>query len=977
MKRQFSKLYRRIYLHKVHHRIIILLLLAFLGLISVFGTQNLLLKKAIATNPTTPLICSSTQNLNLEQLSGQGKASYERGRFDEAIDCWQKAVAGYSQIKNETEIINNKINLAQAEQALGLFPRACNTLIQIYGEEDCTKLLQDEKKRIEEEENNTQDEKEKQEKDKPNKFSDILRERADSSAKITGLRSLGNVLRGLGELDLSHQVLLLSLEKAQPQEKAAILLDLGNTRRTLSNKEQDFYNRTQERQNLICAIVYAYNANEDAYYKAEASTNSISNSESFVKLQAQLNRLSLLLDLKDWRNKIKEQTNKKNDVFDRLFAQRNEAALKIIARNFWNKVKLCDSTDFQNTKDPSAKEIRDWFNQQLSKENPLFQPLQMNNLQQQIEQLPLGHAALYTRLNFAKNLMRINELFGVNNNVEAFLNRTIDIIEKAKKDNGYSDIRVESYALGYLGKLYQDKKDLESAETKTRRALLLAQSIPAEDIMYQWQWQLGRIYKCKLPPRSQVQTKGMQDNLKQLNDARSIYEGTFKTLQSLRRELATGNPDAQFYFQDDIESIYREYVDLLLWDETPSTNLLSKAREVISSLQAVELENFLRQACPEYNVQQIDQIVDDDKQAKRTAFLSPIVLKDRIEVILKLPTYSTQKNSQDTELKHYRTLISQTEVEQQIRQLQRDLEEEYTFDAVTKEANNVYKWLLKDAEQFLQSKGNDKINTLVFALDTTLRNIPLAALVYNVTPEGKPEYLIEKYAIALVPRLEIPTVEPLQSKELKILAAGLSEPKSTRYQREFPKLRFVEKELDVIEEASRSRASVSKLPNDKFNTKEFQRKLNSSVFPIVHLATHGEFSSSPENTFILASDKKIVVNEVGDVFRTQAQNQPEPIELLVLSACETAAGDKRATLGISGVAVRAGARSAIASLWTLDDEVSVEFAKEFYNQLMNPNLTKSQALKEAQIKLMKDLKYERRYEHPRYWAPYILLGNWL
>ncbi|MEH2456808.1 hypothetical protein [Nostoc sp.] len=102
------------------------LLLAFVGLILAFGIHIFLTERAIAIQvPATQLICASTANLSPEQLSAEGRVSYDQGRFDAAIDCWQKATITYRQAGNETERINNQINLAQAEQALGLYPRAC------------------------------------------------------------------------------------------------------------------------------------------------------------------------------------------------------------------------------------------------------------------------------------------------------------------------------------------------------------------------------------------------------------------------------------------------------------------------------------------------------------------------------------------------------------------------------------------------------------------------------------------------------------------------------------------------------------------------------------------------------------------------------------------------------------------------------------------------------------------------------------
>jgi CHAT domain-containing protein len=99
----------------------------------------------------------------------------------------------------------------------------------------------------------------------------------------------------------------------------------------------------------------------------------------------------------------------------------------------------------------------------------------------------------------------------------------------------------------------------------------------------------------------------------------------------------------------------------------------------------------------------------------------------------------------------------------------------------------------------------------------------------------------------------------------------------------------------------------------------------------------------------------------------------QPIELLTLSACQTATGDDRAALGLAGIAVKAGARSALATLWFINDQASAVLVSEFYTQLQDPSLSKVKALQQAQLKLLED----RRYRHPIYWSPFLLIGNWL
>ena len=122
------------------------------------------------------------------------------------------------------------------------------------------------------------------------------------------------------------------------------------------------------------------------------------------------------------------------------------------------------------------------------------------------------------------------------------------------------------------------------------------------------------------------------------------------------------------------------------------------------------------------------------------------------------------------------------------------------------------------------------------------------------------------------------------------------------------------------------------------------------------------------------------MQDLENLFQIKLANQSIPIELLVLSACQTAKGDERAILGMAGVAVKAGARSTLATLWPVFDESTAEFMFLFYQQLIQnqaQNMTKAEALRQAQLKLWAQKKPGKRWNHPYYWAPFILLGNWL
>lgn len=249
----------------------------------------------------------------------------------------------------------------------------------------------------------------------------------------------------------------------------------------------------------------------------------------------------------------------------------------------------------------------------------------------------------------------------------------------------------------------------------------------------------------------------------------------------------------------------------------------------------------------------------------------------------------------------------------------------------------------------------------MFVLDGSLRNIPMAALY-----DGE-QYLIEKYAVALTPGLRLLPPKPLEREQMKALTAGLTEARQG-----FAALSHVALELNQI----KSEVPSTVLLNQQFTTKAFEQKINSRPFPIVHLATHGQFSSQADKTFILTWDNRINLNQLSNLLQTRETKDisiNSTLELLVLSACETAEGDKRAALGLAGVAVRAGTRSTLASLWSLDDQSSAVLMGRFYQELNRPQINKAEALRLAQIALLQN----PLYSHPRYWSPYVLVGNWL
>jgi len=333
-----------------------------------------------------------------------------------------------------------------------------------------------------------------------------------------------------------------------------------------------------------------------------------------------------------------------------------------------------------------------------------------------------------------------------------------------------------------------------------------------------------------------------------------------------------------------------------------------------------------------------------DHLATNTAALYPVILPDRLELLVSLPS-GMKKTS---------VALSQAELTAQIRILRLSLEKRTTREYLP-HAQTLYKTLILPIEAWLKAES---IDTLVFIPDGPLRTIPLSAL------HDGTQFLIEKYAIATSPGLTLTDPQSIPRKNAQVLLSGLSESVQN-----FPALPFVNEELQHVADLYKGHTI---LKNKTFRVNNLRTELADILFRVVHIASHGQFSADNSETFLLAYDDKISMNTLEDLLGL-SRYRDSPIELLTLSACQTAAGDDRAALGLAGVAIKAGARSALASLWFINDRASSVLVTEFYRQLQNPKLSKAKALQQAQQFLLK----HRRYRHPSLWAPFLLIGNWL
>ncbi|MBE9124809.1 MULTISPECIES: CHAT domain-containing protein [unclassified Coleofasciculus] len=287
----------------------------------------------------------------------------------------------------------------------------------------------------------------------------------------------------------------------------------------------------------------------------------------------------------------------------------------------------------------------------------------------------------------------------------------------------------------------------------------------------------------------------------------------------------------------------------------------------------------------------------------------------------------------------------------------------------------LYQWILAPLEEYLQAQ---EIDNLTFIMDAGLRSLPMAAL-----HDGN-GFIVERYSVGFMPSLSLTDTRYVDIRDVQILAMGAST------FTELNPLPAVPLELGAIAGPLwQGKAFL----NEEFTLENIQKVRSSQPFGIVHLATHGEFKpGNPSNSFIQLWNKKLGLDQL----RQLGLNNP-PTELLVLSACRTALGDREAELGFAGLAIEAGVKSALGSLWYVSDAGTLGFMTSFYEQLKKAPI-KAEALRQAQLAMLKgevrleggelvagDLRVpltpelaqlgDKDFTHPYYWSALTLVGS--
>ncbi len=501
------------------------------------------------------------------------------------------------------------------------------------------------------------------------------------------------------------------------------------------------------------------------------------------------------------------------------------------------------------------------------------------------------------------------------------------------------DLRSESFVLGAIGKVYEAQGDFTRALSFTSQAQWLAQTNNSADSLYRWQWQAGRILNARGERSKSIET----------------YRQAIATLQSIRSDLVAADRGFQFDVRDTVEPVYRELIELLMTESISTSNLtnqksmIEEALQVSELLRLSELQNFFGDEClqtkstSKANLDRESQSLVKQSQQK-VALIYSIILDQQTYIVIRLP---------DNSLKSYLVDVSKAKFYTKIKYLRFTLENVATNEYLTP-AQEIYDLLIRPIEKDLE---RSQVELLVFVNDGILRTVPMAALY-----DGK-QFLIQKYPISYLVGSKLPD-ETGSFSQLNLVAFGLSEAIAP-----FKALPNVLKELEEVEKIWES--PINKKPewktffNRDFTFESLQTQIKQG-YGVVHLATHAKFGATPETTFLQAFDRKINLDQLESILRSSRTQ----IELLVLSACQTAAGDNRSILGLAGVSLRSGVKNVLATLWAVDDADVVPLIKDFYTEWQTNGLTKAKALQQAQIKSITKDNF-----HPASWSAFILVGN--
>ncbi|MCA0240458.1 MAG: CHAT domain-containing protein [Proteobacteria bacterium] len=537
----------------------------------------------------------------------------------------------------------------------------------------------------------------------------------------------------------------------------------------------------------------------------------------------------------------------------------------------------------------------------------------------------------------------------------------------------HDQARLAAEADDGLSSLYEAQQRPEEALRLTERGIAQAARVQAHDLLLNLEARAGRLARAL-----------GRDDL-----ALAAYRRAVEHIEAVRSDIPVQYLDGRSSFRQTLAPTYLGLTDLLLQRAagtrggTEQQALLRQARDTVELIKQTELEDYLRDRC---GVAGAGGTRGGSGAAAYvpppgTAIYYPIILSDRLELLLET----------DQGIERRSVAVEAETLRQQVLDYVAALRDGNPLRA---RSEALYRWLLAPIDELL---ARHRVETLVSVPDGVLRLLPLASL-----HDGR-GYLLQRLAVATVPALSLTATPRPGRGPLQALLAGMSEPgpvvdklpetvvdgllepgaparqvrgaARSSALRQALALPGVKQEIESI--AKVMPAEV--LLDQGFTLAALKERLRTHRHPLVHIASHGVFGDSADSTFIMTYDELLTLDGLQALLRDERPGQP-PIELLTLSACQTAEGDDRAPLGMSGTALKARARSALGTLWPVSDDAANRVMASFYRRLAAGSaqggtkdpVSRVQALREAQLELLRT----PNRQHPFYWAPFILIGDW-
>ncbi len=537
-----------------------------------------------------------------------------------------------------------------------------------------------------------------------------------------------------------------------------------------------------------------------------------------------------------------------------------------------------------------------------------------------------------------------------------------------------------------MAQLYEDEGRQNDSLTLTQQAIAVANTLAPSavaDLLIALEWRQGRIYRA----------------LGQAELALAAFERAVTQIESIRLDIPIEYDDGRSSFHATLEPVYMGLVDLLIKASAQKTAgdgqaYLRRAINTVELIKQSELQDYLGDRCT------LDVVKGGASGLlpPNTAALYPVIFEDRVELLLETTDGLARQS----------VSVSGAQLRTTARRFADALRNALDYQA---DSRQLYDWLLRPFDGVMADKH---IDTLVVVPDGALRLVAIGAL-----HDGS-RFAIEKYAITTATGLSMTNTAAPPAQAVESLMAGVSEfgPVVDKLNQARVKqmaelasdrglhgategigLRSIRTSNSATQPSAQKDASSrvaalrealalpgvkreieaisvilpgTHLLNAAFTLDGFRAQAESGSYRMLHIASHGIFGGSADTSYILAYDDFLTLDRLQSLLKSD-QFRKNPIELLSLSACETAQGNDRAPLGIAGAASKARAKSVLGTLWPVDDDAARKIMESFYGGLITSHLTKAQSLRKGQIELIR----QKDFAHPFYWAPFVLIGNWL